>query len=35
VEGLEKLYTELDALLDRTQALTLRSGDFLARLRQE
>jgi hypothetical protein len=35
VEGLEKLYSELDALLDRTQVLTLRSGDFLARLRRE
>ena len=32
---LEKLYLELDALLDRTQAITHRSGDFLSRLRKE
>jgi len=31
----EALYRELDALLDKTQAITHRSGDFLARLRRE
>ncbi len=32
---LEKLYLDLEALLDRTQALTHRSSDFLSRLRKE